>query len=294
MITNGIIIKAISGFYYVKSADVVYECKAPGIFRKKKQSPMVGDYVTIETLDQTGVLKFIHPRKNEWVRPPLANLDQLFFVVSICEPPPNLLILDKLIAIAEHKTIEPILIVTKSDLISAADFTELYAQAGFRVIDSRSEEWDPKKVLSLFRDKVSAFCGNTGAGKSTLLNRLVPELNLKTGETSMKLGRGRHTTRHVELFEIAGGYVADTPGFSTVDTMQYGRLQKEDLQYCFREFSDCLNRCKFTGCSHTVEKGCAVLRKLSENKIAVSRHESYKQMYQEAKEIKEWKLEDKK
>ncbi|MBC5787112.1 ribosome small subunit-dependent GTPase A [Clostridium facile] len=286
---QGLIVKAISGFYTIKSADsaIEYECKAAGVFRKKGMSPYVGDQVLFAPQDN--MVREILPRKNDFVRPPLANLDQLFFVMSCTQPVPNFFITDKLIAIAEHKQIEPVIVITKSDLESPDKIRSIYQHAGFQVIVVNSDE-DLGQILACLPGKISGFCGNTGVGKSTLLNRLMPQLQLKTGETSTKLGRGRHTTRHVELFEINGGYVADTPGFSTVDTMQYEVITKEELQYCFREFTPFLNQCKFTGCSHTVEKGCAVLAALQRGEIGITRHESYCQMYEEAKTIKEWEL----
>lgn len=287
---EGLIMKAISGFYYVKSGDALYECKARGIFRRTDSKPFVGDHVRIETDGKRGVLNEILPRKNQFARPPLANLDQIFFVVSSCDPLPNYAVIDKLIAIAEYKEIEPIIVATKGDLSPVAPIIERYTRAGFQAVAVNNMDWTVDDISDYLYGKVSAFCGNSGVGKSTLLNNLMPFLNLETGETSAKLGRGRHTTRHVELFEVEGGFVADTPGFSTVETMQYDVIEKEQIQYCFREFSDHLGHCKFTGCSHTVEKGCAVLDALARGEIAKSRHESYVQMYQEAKEIKSWEL----
>lgn len=290
MQSEGLIMKAISGFYYVKSAGAVYECKARGVFRKKEMKPFVGDHVLIETEGKRGVLNEILPRKNQFARPPLANLDQIFFIISSCDPLPNYFITDKLIAIAEHKEIEPIIVATKGDLSPVDPIVERYSKAGFRTVAVNNMDWTVDDISEFLYGNVSAFCGNSGVGKSTLLNNLLPFADLETGETSAKLGRGRHTTRHVELFEVEGGFVADTPGFSTVETMQYDIIEKDQIQYCFREFSDHLGQCKFTGCSHTVEKGCAVLDALARGEISPSRHESYLQMYNEAKEIKSWAI----
>ena len=194
---------------------------------------------------------------------------------------------------SEHKGIEPVLLITKSDLQSPEEIRRIYRHAGFRVfVVNTMEDGDLTEVKELLRGKVCAFTGNTGVGKSSFLNRLAPQLALKTANISQKLGRGRHTTRHVELFRLEelDCYVADTPGFSTMDLARYDVILKEDLQYCFREFAPYLSDCRFTGCSHTVEKGCAVLKALDEGKIEPSRHESYKALYEEAKQIKEWEL----
>ena len=292
---TGILIKCIGGFYYVKAADVVYECKARGVFRKQAVSPFAGDQVEFE-LDgsQKGWIVKILPRKNSFLRPPLANLDQIVFVASTCDPSPNLLVLDKLIAIAEKKGIEPVLAVTKTDLADCTEMKRIYESSGFQVvlIDNKNpSERQLETLKTLLAGKISAFVGNSGVGKSSLLNRLLPTLHLETSDISQKLGRGRHTTRQVELFELPqGGFAADTPGFSTVDFERYETILKEDLPSCFREFAPYLDECRFTGCSHTVEKGCAVLEALKEGKIMPSRHESYRQLYDSVKDIKEWQL----
>ena len=179
--------------------------------------------------------------------------------------------------------------VTKTDLSGGEWLCALYREAGFTVVDTNIQKDNVDEIRSLLKGKMTLFVGNTGVGKSTLLNRLFPELHLATGEISEKLGRGRHTTRHVELYPLAeGGYVADTPGFSTVELEQYDRILKGDLQYCFREFQEYLGQCKFLDCSHRVEKGCAVLEALKAGKISKSRHESYCAMYEDAMKIKEW------
>jgi ribosome biogenesis GTPase len=293
---KGLIIKAIGGFYYVEtSGSVVYECRARGIFRKNEISPVVGDWVMIEPEEHLkGTVCEILPRKNELVRPPLANLDQLFLIVSIQDPSPNLFIIDQFLAMSEHKGIDPILIITKTDLADGQELADIYRHAGFPVYMVSTQipaSLDP--IKDCLRGKISAFTGNTGVGKSSFLNLLAPELQLKTADISKKLGRGRHTTRHVELYYLAevDGYVADTPGFSTMDLARYDVILKEDLPYCFREFEPYLNGCRFTGCSHTVEKGCAVLQALKDGKIEPSRHQSYVALYEEAKKIKTWELE---
>lgn len=292
---DGLIIKALGGFYYVESEDgVIYECRAKGVFRKKETSPLVGDKVTIEATDnQKGTVAVIHDRKNQVLRPPMANLDKIFIVVSICDPKPNTLVIDKFIAMSENKGIEPIIIITKCDLQDPSEIERIYKNAGFKVLCVNNHQNDfVLESKELLKNSISAFTGNTGVGKSSFINSLYPELNIKTAQISKKLGRGRHTTRHVELYKIddVNGYIADTPGFSSMDLMRYDIILKDDLQYCFREFEDYIGQCKFTGCSHTVEKGCAVLQALENGKIEKSRHLSYISLFDEAKNIKEWEV----
>ena len=282
---QGIIIKAISGFYYVETECGIVECKAKGVFRKKGITPLVGDTVVIEDNTVSEVL----PRKNEMLRPPAANLDRVLTIVSASDPDPNLFVLDKIIAVCEFKGIEPVIVVTKTDLKDGRELYGLYKNAGYTVILTNPSVDNLEEIREVLKGKITLFVGNTGVGKSTLLNRIFPNLELKTAEISTKLGRGRHTTRHVEMYKLPeGGYVADTPGFSTVEPEQYDRILKEDLQHCFKEFEEYIGKCKFQDCSHRVEKGCAVLEALNDGKIAKSRHESYTMIYEDAAKIKEW------
>lgn len=291
---NGRIIKGIGGFYYVEIADTVYECKARGAFRKKKITPLVGDLVTITLNDNAeNTIDDIKKRKNSMVRPPLANLDQLFIVSSLVDPAINTFILDRLIAIAEFKNIEPVIVLTKCDLDHSFEkYKNIYKNAGFKtIICDNTAGTGADEIRNMLSNKISAFTGNTGVGKSTLLNVIDSSLSLETGTTSRKLGRGKHTTRHCELFKVAGGYVADTPGFSSVDFERCERILKADLPYCFREFSTYLSKCKFqTNCSHISDKGCAVVEAVKNGNISKSRHDSYVQLYNEVKDIKEWEL----
>lgn len=288
---TGLIVKAISGFYYVEAADALYECKARGVFRKRGISPAVGDRVEIAVPQNgTASLENILPRKNYIVRPPLANLDRLFIVASLAEPAPNLLIIDKMTAVAVQKGIEPVVVFTKSDLAEHRELTALYRQAGIRALAySIHEPQDQEMLKELLRDKISAFTGNTGVGKSSLLNSLFPELKLETAHISKKLGRGRHTTRHSELYKVGGGYVADTPGFSTMDIERYEVIAADKLAGCFPEFAEYLGQCRFSTCSHTCEKGCAVLQAVEDGRLSRSRHNSYKAMYDEVKDLPAWK-----
>lgn len=289
---TGLVIKGIGGFYYVQCGDKLYSCRARGKFRKDRISPYAGDRVTF-TVDENdeGYLAEILPRRNFLVRPPLANLDKLFIVSSVSDPQPSTLIIDKTIAAAEIKGIEPVLVFTKTDLDDPAPLREIYGNIGIRCYFVSSVDGVGVDALCPeLKGCISAFTGNSGVGKSTLLNVLMPELVLETGEISRKLGRGRHTTRHVELFPVEGGYVADTPGFSTMDIERYELFRKEELPQGFREFEPYLGQCRFTSCAHTCEKGCAILEALEAGEISRSRMESYITMYNEVKDIKEWQL----
>lgn len=272
----------------MESPDGIYECRARGVFRSKGISPCAGDGVTLEN----GVISEIDERRNYIIRPPLANLDQLIFIVSTCSPPPNFLLLDKFIAIAEYKGITPVVVITKTDLGDSGKIHEIYGGIGIDVIEvCYDDESSVEAVRELLRGRVSAFTGNSGAGKSTLLNAAYPELKIPTGEISRKLGRGRHTTRHAELYKLSGGgYIADTPGFSTFETNRYDVIRKEELAGCFREFGEYMGQCRFRDCAHLCEKGCAVVEAVGRGEIHQSRHESYRTMYDEAKQIKEWEL----
>ena len=294
MAKEGLIVRALSGFYYVKTGEgQEVECRARGLFRKQEISPCVGDRVELEeTGEGRGQVVAILPGKNSLVRPPVANLDLLVLVVSSCEPLPNLLVLDKLLAIAECQNIPPAIVLTKSDLEDPSPVADIYRKVGYPVFVVSSETGEGvEEVRAFLSGKLCAFTGNTGVGKSSLLNRIDPRLSIETAQISQKLGRGRHTTRHVQLYEQpGGGYIADTPGFSAVDLERFQVILKEDLELCFPEFEPYRTKCRFTGCSHTKEKGCAVLAAVEAGEIPKSRHESYLSLYEDAKNIKEWEL----
>lgn len=290
---NGTIIKGIGGFYYVEAADEIYECKARGVFRKEKLSPLVGDKVTISINENAeNTIDEIMPRKNALTRPPVVNIDNLIIVVSTVEPKPSTLVIDKLIAVAEHKNIEPIIVITKSDLASAQEIFDVYTLAGFKTIIVSNETKDGvDEVKAVLKDKISALTGNSGVGKTSLLNNLDETLALKTAQISKKLGRGRHTTRQAELYRVCDGFVVDTPGFSSFEIDKSDIILKDELAYCFRDFSDYIEKCKFyPSCTHTADKGCAVVEAVNEGRISKSRHNSYVQLYNEVKDIKEWNL----
>lgn len=293
MVTEkGIITKLIGGFYYVEAAEKVYECKARGAFRIKGSSPCVGDYVEIGVPDDGYcVIEKVLPRKNSIVRPALANIDRLVIVSSIISPSPNTLIIDKMIATAVKKNIEPMLVISKTDLESPDGLYKIYSNSGINTLCFSSKDFNSDELKSrILTNGITAFTGNSGVGKSTLLNAMFPGIAAETGDISKKLGRGRHTTRTVELYKTDSGYVADTPGFSTVDLQRYEIIKKDELAGCFTEFEPYLDDCRFTSCSHTKELGCAVLRAVEEGKIEKSRHQSYVTMYNEVKDLKEWEL----
>ncbi len=289
---KGLIVKAIGSFYYVETADNrIYECKARGIFRKENLSPLVGDTVEIlESREGYPVIEKISTRKNKLIRPPVSNIDKLFIVTSMRDPSPNTRVLDKMTAVACSKNIEPILVISKVDLACSDDIYNIYFNAGIKTIKfSLPNGLGIDEIKNELKSGLNVFTGNTGVGKSTILNCIDPRLSLATGEISHKLGRGRHTTRQVELFKIKNGtYVADTPGFSTVDIERYELIDKDELEYCFKEFAPYLGKCKFNSCTHRLEKGCSIIKAVSEGKISRSRHDSYVSMYNEVKDIKEW------
>lgn len=288
---EGYIVKGIGGFYYVKTDAGILECKAKGVFRKQRITPLAGDRVTVETENGGNVIAAIAPRKNVFVRPPIANLDVLFVVASTTQPVPSTLVLDKLTAIAVDKGAEPVLVCTKGDLAESAFLESAYEKSGlpFIRVDYGSGS-GLGEIQSRIRGKLCAFCGNSGVGKSTLLNALLPELAQQTGEISRKLGRGRHTTREVAIFEAFGGRIADTPGFASLDTGKACYIPKENLEMAFPEFRPYLGRCRFTGCAHRAEKGCAITEAVQRGELSASRYASYAAMYDEVKEIRDWEL----
>lgn len=289
---KGILMKSIGGFYYVRCDGKEYECKARGSFRKSGESPVAGDRVTISVPDGGfASVEEILPRKNKLKRPALANIDALVIVCSTVDPEPNFTVIDKMTAAAVNNGMTPVVVVSKNDLKNGEKIAEIYRRAEIPVfLCSPDKAEESEKLKNFLKGKVSAFTGNSGVGKSTLINRIFPELELQTGQISRKLGRGKHTTRVVELFEIDGCFVADTPGFSTVDLQRYEMIDKTQLQYCFPEFEKFIGECQFTSCSHTCEKGCRILKAAEDGAIEPSRHKSYVTMYNEVKDIKSWEI----
>ncbi|MEG2087069.1 MAG: ribosome small subunit-dependent GTPase A [Angelakisella sp.] len=290
---EGLIFKALGGFYYVRTPAGDLSCRGRGLLRREEVPPMVGDRVTVEPTEPGyGTVVDILPRKNWLLRPSVANLDRLVLVVSCAEPVPNVLILDKLTAIACRRSIPVVLVFSKIDLPVPRELVAVYRQAGFSVWEVNSLTGEGVSPLrDALQQGVSVFCGNSGVGKSSLLNALFPALTLATGEISKKLGRGKHTTRHVELYDTGhGGYIADTPGFSAVEFLQLERMAFQELECCFPEFSPYLQQCRYTGCSHTAERDCAIRAAVAAGEIPTSRYQSYCAIYDELKQVKEWEL----
>lgn len=279
---KGQIRKALSGFYYVYSEGKLYQTRARGNFRKLKISPLVGDEVVFESTNQTdGYILEMLPRKNELVRPAVANVDQAVIVTSLVEPNFSYNLLDRFLVTLAHQSIEPIIYLTKVDIFDEEEkideIEHIYGSIGYKVIVAK-ETSEANELEALFSEKLTVFMGQSGAGKSTLLNQILPELQLKTGEISDALGRGRHTTRHVELLEIAGGLVADTPGFSAIDFLS---IEAVELPREFPEFVARLDQCRFRECQHLNEPDCAIKAAVESGEIAQSRYDNYQQFMSE-------------
>ena len=288
---TGRIVKALSGFYYVDTGeDRLIPCRGRGKLRHQKITPLVGDRVEISSLnDGTGMVDAVLPRKNQFRRPMVANIDQMVMIASGAVPVTDPFLIDRMAAMAEWKGCEVLICFNKCDLDRAEELTDLYRAAGFHVLQVSAESGEGiDKLAAAIAGKVSAFTGNSGVGKSSILNALRPDFGLQVGEVSDKLGRGRHTTRHVELFPVAGGLIADTPGFSSFDAEQRESIPKEELANAFREFRPYIDQCRFQGCSHIKEKGCAVREAAADGKISPSRRKSYIRLYEQAKEIPDW------
>ena len=288
---EGRIQKALSGFYYVDTGSEVLTCRARGKFRKDGVSPLVGDRVEVRELGNgEGFVERICPRKNAFARPAVANIDQLVIIGSGAIPKTDPFLIDRVAAIAALKGCEAIILLNKCDLDRADDMYDLYRAAGFQTLRVSAETGEGLEELKpLIAGKLSAFTGNSGVGKSSILNALDPAFDLKVGEISEALGRGRHTTRHVELFKLScGAEIVDSPGFSSFETDELNLEWKRRLPETFREFAPYLGQCRFVGCSHTKEKGCAVLEAVRRGDIQKKRHESYLRLYEELKPLKDW------
>lgn len=280
---QGRIIKSLAGFYYVESDGVVYQTRARGNFRKKGQTPYVGDFVDFSAEDHSeGYILAIHDRKNSLVRPPIVNIDQAVVIMSAKEPDFNANLLDRFLVLLEHKAIEPIVYISKMDLLTNSDeiaaIQKQYQEIGYQFCTSLDE------LLPLLTDKVTVFMGQTGVGKSTLLNKIAPDLKLETGEISDSLGRGRHTTRAVSFYNVNGGKIADTPGFSSLD---YEITNAEDLNKAFPELRRLSRLCKFRSCTHTHEPSCAVKDAVESGELWQSRYDNYLQFLSEIENCRE-------
>ena len=290
---TGRILRSLSGFYDVRTdSGAIISCRGRGHLRRGAETPLTGDMVEISLEHGKGMVEKILPRKNSFVRPAVANIDTLVIFAANVNPVTEPFLIDRVAAIAGDQEVPVVLCINKCDLDPAVDLTRIYRNAGFPVITASAETGEGVEQLQeLIRGKLAAFTGNSGVGKSSILNRLCPELNLPVGEVSEKLGRGRHTTRHVQLYKLDDAtYVADTPGFSSFDTDQMEVILKENLQYAFPDFGPYIGKCQFHDCSHRKEPGCAVVAALGEKSIEASRYDSYLKLYEKAAQIKEWEL----
>ncbi len=289
---QGRILRSISGFYDVQIESGLITCRARGILRKAGNSPLTGDLVEISVEKGKGMVERILPRKNAFVRPAVANVDALVVFAANVNPVTEPFLIDRVAAIAGDQEVPVYLVVNKCDLDPAIDLVRIYEHAGFPVIRTSAETGEGVEELrTLLAGKLTAFTGNSGVGKSSVLNRLAPGLALETGEVSEKLGRGRHTTRHVELYPLGENtYVADTPGFSSFDTDQMEMILKENLQYSFPDFGPYLGKCRFDDCSHRKEPGCAVRSAVEAGEIEPSRYDSYLRLYEKSSQIKPWEI----
>ena len=288
---TGRIQKALSGFYYVDTGSEILQCRARGKFRKEGISPLVGDLVEVRELGNgEGFVEKILPRRNAFNRPAVANIDQLVVIASGAIPKTDPFLIDRVAAIAALKDCDVILLLNKCDLDQADALYEIYQAAGFKTLRVSAETGEGLEELKpLISGKLSAFTGNSGVGKSSILNALDERFSIQVGEVSDALGRGRHTTRHVELFTLScGAEIMDTPGFSSFESEELNLELKRRLPETFLDFAPYTDQCRFVGCSHTKEKGCAVLAAVKSGEIQKSRHASYLRLYEELKPLKEW------
>ena len=287
---TGRILRSLSGFYDVQTPAGLVTCRGRGILRKSGMEPLTGDLVEVSVEKGRGMVERVLPRKNSFVRPAVANMDALVIFAANVNPVTEPFLIDRVAAIAGDQEVPVDICVNKCDLDPAVDLVRIYAHAGFQVIRASAEIGEGVEELrQLIRGKLTAFTGNSGVGKSSMLNRLCPQLGLATGEVSEKLGRGRHTTRHVELYCLEEDtFVADTPGFSSFDTDQMELILKENLQYAFPDFGPYIGSCQFHDCSHRAEPGCAVTAAVASGDVERTRYDSYLRLYEKSSQIKLW------
>ncbi len=290
--TAGRILRSLSGFYDVQTPEGLITCRGRGHLRRGQETPLTGDMVEITLERGRGMVEKILPRKNSFVRPAVANVDVLVVFAANVNPVTEPFLIDRVAAIAGDQGVEVCICVNKCDLDPGLDLARIYRNAGFAVFQTSAETGEGIEPLrQMLKGKLAAFTGNSGVGKSSVLNRLCPELNLATGEVSEKLGRGRHTTRHVELYRLEDDtYVADTPGFSSFDTDQMEVILKENLQFAFPDFAPHVGHCQFHDCSHRKEPGCAVRAALNAGQLEPTRYDSYLRLYEKASQLNPWEL----
>lgn len=280
---QGVILRAISGFYTVSDGSIQMVCKPKGRFRYESLSPLVGDYVVVsEGDDGTGIIEEILPRRNSFIRPAVANIELMIFVASAVNPVTDPFLIDRVSVIAENADCRFALCINKCDLDRADSLYDIYRRTDYPIILASAENGEGvAEIKELMQGKISVLTGNSGVGKSSLLNKLMPELKIETDAVSIRLGRGKHTTRHVELYPLNNStFAADTPGFASFDVGMVGQIEKEHLDILFPEFRSCLGNCRFNDCRHLNEPGCAVLEQVCSGAVAPSRHASYARLYE--------------
>lgn len=288
-----VIYKAISGFYYVKNGDKEIVCRARGRFRNEGVKPLVGDYVEYSSENgNSGIIERILARKNSFLRPAIANIDCMIILACAVNPVTDPFLIDRVTVVSEHSKCKVIICINKSDIDPGDDLFNIYEKSGYKVIRTSAKTGEGiAELRSIISGEISVFTGNSGVGKSSILNALSSDLNIRVGEVSEKLGRGRHTTRHVELFAIGPGtYIADTPGFSSFDFDRTEHIPKDELQFCFREFLPFLGKCRFEDCAHIKEPGCAVIEAVNNSIISLTRHENYAKLFEFSSQVKVWEL----
>ena len=288
---DGVIVKALSGFYYVNTGSELVECKARGKFRLDGTSPLVGDRVSL-SIDANGKgrIEQLNERKNWFIRPAVANIDALVFVAANTNPVTDPFLVDRVSVIAAEAGCELVICVNKTDIDPGDELFEVFTKAGFKVVRTSAETGEGmEELLKALSGKICAFTGNSGVGKSSILNKLIPGVHIETGEVSEKLGRGKHTTRHVQLYELGKNtFVADTPGFASFEIEMMTVISKEQLQYDFIDFAPYIGRCRFNDCAHLKEPGCAVTQALEQGYIMPSRYKSYQRLYELSAQHKPW------
>lgn len=287
---EGTIIKALSGFYYVDSDGKIYECRARGKFRLDGTSPLVGDRVSFDPDGSKGFVTAVHERKNFFIRPAVANIDTLVFIAANTNPVTDPFLIDRVSVICEEAGCELVVCINKTDIDPAEDLYSTYCRAGFSTFRVSAETGEGVAELKrALKGKICAFTGNSGVGKSSILNTMLPGLSLEVGDVSQKLGRGRHTTRHVELFDAGDGtFIADTPGFASFEIEMMQSIEKTRLQHDFRDFAPYIGQCRFDDCAHIKEPGCAVTEAVKNGNIVKSRYESYTRLYDMIAKNKFW------
>lgn len=290
---EGIIVKALSGFYYVDTPEGIIECRARGKFRMDGTSPLVGDRVRCSVEPNgKGRIDSLYERRNFFIRPAVANIDTLVFVAANTNPVTDPFLIDRVSVIAAEAECRLLLCINKMDIDTAEELYDIFTRAGFDVIRTSAETGEGIESLrEALRGQVCAFTGNSGVGKSSVLNALLPGANIETGAVSERLGRGKHTTRHVQLYELGNGtYIADTPGFASLDVEMLCEISKENIQHCFIEFAPYIGKCRFNDCAHLKEPGCAVRQAVDDGEITASRYRSYQRLYEIAAQRKSWEV----